>query len=74
MEKANCILVETELFINVFNNNKEWFNDVIDHESNPKNHKFYKETAEFYAELKGVDKESMYWSSLFRYYIFRKIN
>jgi SAM-dependent methyltransferase len=74
MEKANCVLVESELFINIHNLNKDWIHNIINYESNPKNLKFYKEVAEFYADLKGVDKESFYWNSLFRFYVFKKIN
>jgi hypothetical protein len=74
MEKANCVLVETELFINIYNLNKEWFSNIVNYESNPKNLKFYKNVAEFYADLKGVDKEGFYWNSLFRFYIFKKIS
>ena len=74
MEKANCVLVETELFINLYNLNKDWFFNVSGHESNPKNYTFYKKVFEFYSDLKGVDKESFYWNSLFRFYIFKKIN
>lgn len=74
MEKANCILAESELFINLYYLNKEWFSNIINYESNSKNLKFYKDVAEFYGDLKGVDKESFYWSSLFRVYIFKKIS
>lgn len=73
MKKAGCLLVDTDLFVNTYNINSEWFNQVIDHEENPKNKKFYKEVAEFYSELKGADKESRVWNDLYRYYIFKKI-
>jgi hypothetical protein len=58
MEKAGCVLVDTDLFVNLYNINREWFTDVIDHEENPKNKKFYKTVANFYGDLKGADKES----------------
>jgi len=73
MEKANCILVDTDLFVNLYNINKDWFLNVIDHEENPKNKKFYKKVAEFYGDLKGADRESKIWNDIFRYYIFKKI-
>ena len=73
MKKAGCLLVDTDLFVNTYNINSEWFNQVIDHEENPKNKKFYKEVAEFYSELKGADKESRVWNDLYRYFIFKKI-
>ena len=74
MESAGCILVDTDLFANLYNTNKEWFTDVIDHEENPKNKKFYKNVSQFYGDLKGVDKESKIWNDLYRYYVFKKLN
>jgi SAM-dependent methyltransferase len=74
MEKAGCVLVDTDLFANTYNMNKEWFTEVIDHEENPKNKKYYKDVAKFYGDLKGVDKESKIWNDLFRYYTFKKLN
>jgi hypothetical protein len=73
MEKAGCVLVDTDLFVNTYNINKEWFMEVIDHEQNLKNRKFFKDVAEFYGDLKGADKESRIWNELFRFYIFKKI-
>jgi len=74
MEKAGCVLVDTDLFVNLYNINKEWFTDVIDHEENPKNKKFYKTVAQFYSDLKGADKESKIWNDLYRFYVFKKLN
>ena len=73
MSSAGCVLVDTDLFANLYTTNKDWFETVIDHEENPKNKKFYKKLAEFYGELKGPDKESKIWNDLYRYYIFKKI-
>ena len=73
MEKSGCVLVDTDLFVNNYNINREWFTQVIDHEENPKNKKVYKDVAEFYGNLKGEDKESKTWMELSRYYIFKKI-
>ena len=73
MEKAGCVLVDTDLFANIYALNKEWFTTVIDYEENPKNKKFYKSVAQFYSELKGADKESKIWNDLYRFYVFKKI-
>ena len=73
MKKAGCSLVDTDLFVNTFNINSEWFNQAIEHEENPKNKKFYKDVAEFYGELKGAEKEGRLWNDLYRFYIFKKI-
>ena len=74
MEKAGCVLVDTDLFANTYNINREWFTDVIEHEENPKNKKFYQNVGRFYSELKGADKESRIWNDLFRFYVFKKLN
>ena len=73
MEKANCRLVDSDLFGNLYQMNKGWFNDVVPHEENPKNKVFYEDVGKFYGELKGADKESKTYSFLNRYYIFQKM-
>ena len=73
MKKAGCELIDSELFENIFQLNKPYFNNVIKYEENPKNKKVFDEVAEFYQNLTGADKESKNYSFLFRYYIFQKI-
>jgi SAM-dependent methyltransferase len=73
MEKAECQLVETDLFSNLYYINQQYFTQVIEHEENPKNYKFYKKVASFYEDLKGIDKESKVFSFLNRFYIYKKI-
>jgi SAM-dependent methyltransferase len=73
MENAGCQLVETDLFSNLYSINQQYFTQVIEHEENPKNYKFYKKVASFFEELKGIDKESKIFSFLNRYYIYKKI-
>ena len=72
MKKAGCRLVDTDLFANLFQLNKPYFEQVIKYEENPKNKQFYEKIAEFYEELNGADKESRNFSFLYRYYIFQK--
>ena len=73
MKKAGCKLLDTDLFSNIYQYNKPYFNNVIKYEENPKNKQFYEKVAQFYGDLKGADKESKNYSFLFRYYIFQKI-
>jgi len=73
MRKAGCVLVDTDLFVNIFNINREWFSEVIDHEENPKNKKFYSSVGQFYGNLKGAEKEGRIWNDLYRYYVFKKL-
>ena len=72
MEKANCTLIDTELFANVHALNKEWFLKSIEYEAAVPNKKSYKEIQMFFGDLKFIDKESKSYSDLCRYYIFKK--
>ena len=74
MKTSNCELIESNFFLNIYNINKEWFTQVIEHEENEKNKKYYKNVAQFYDNLKGADKESKIWNDLYKYYIFKKIS
>jgi SAM-dependent methyltransferase len=74
MEKAGCVLVDSDLFVNLYNINKEWFMNVIDYEQNPKNKKFYKDVAKFYGDLKGAEKEGRIWNDLYRFYVFKMLS
>ena len=73
MKKAGCMLVDSESFGNIYKLNKPYFTNVIEHEENAKNKKFYEKVAKFYDNLKGADKESKVFSFLNRYYIFKRI-
>lgn len=72
MKEADCKLVDTDLFENLYNLNKPYFSNVINFEENPKNKQFYEKVAGFYEKLTGADKESKDYSFLYRYYVFRK--
>nr|QFG74651.1 MAG: mRNA capping enzyme [Megaviridae environmental sample] len=74
MQKANCRLVDTDLFSNLYHINKDYFMNVIKYEENVKNKQFYEKVAQFYGNLQGADKVSKEWSFLFRYYVFQKMN
>jgi len=73
MKKAGCTLVETDLFSNLYYLNQPYFLNVIHHEENLKNLKVYKDVAEYYGDLKGIDKESRIFTFLNRYYVYQKI-
>uniref|UniRef100_A0A6C0H7I9 mRNA cap 0 methyltransferase domain-containing protein n=1 Tax=viral metagenome TaxID=1070528 RepID=A0A6C0H7I9_9ZZZZ len=74
MEQINCELVDTDLFVNLYNINKEWFTKVIETEENEKNKQVYKKFGQIYGDLKGADKGSIIWNELFRFYVFKKID
>ena len=73
MESIGLKLVETDLFENIYEMNKEYFNTVIQYEENPGNKKFYEKIAEFFKELKGIDKEGKIWNFLSRFYVFQLV-
>ena len=72
LKKAGCVLVETDLFLNLYNINKQYFTDVIQYEQNDKNKKYYSRVSDWFKDLKGPDRESKTYSNLSRYYIFKK--
>jgi hypothetical protein len=74
MKQADCELVETDLFLNSYNINRDWITQVIKYEHNPKNKKQYDEVAAFYGDLQNADKESKIWNELMRFYVFKKVN
>ena len=73
MKKANCRLVESDTFSNLYYLNQQYFTNVIEHEENPRNYKFYKKVAAYYEDLKGIDKESRIFTFLNRYYVYQKM-
>jgi SAM-dependent methyltransferase len=73
MKKANCVLVDSDLFANTYQINKGWMQQVTQTEHNPKNKESYDKLTGFYGNLKDADKESKVWNDLFRYYVFKKI-
>jgi len=73
MDKANCRLIESDTFSNLYTINQPYFTNVIEHEENPKNYQFYKKVAAYYEDLNGVDKESKIFSFFNRYYVYQKV-
>ena len=73
MRKAGCYLIDSDLFRNVYNLNKDWFYKVAPTEENKKNKRYYEKISKFYGKLEGADKESKTYSFLNRFYIFKKI-
>lgn len=71
-KKCDAILVDSDNFENLYTMNRNFFDDVIPTEDNPKNKAYYERIAKFYDNLKASDKESKTFSFLNRYYIFHK--
>ena len=72
MKAAGCRLVDSDLFVNLYEMNKQYFEKVIKYEENPNNRQFFEKIGEFFGDLTGADKESRNFSFLYRYYIFQK--
>ena len=72
-EKCNMRLIDTALFHDLYEINKPFFMDTINHEEHEKNRNFYMKVKKFYDQETPVDKESKIYSDLFRYYIFQKM-
>lgn len=73
-EKCNLELVDTDMFGNQFVVHSNYFKNYAEYESNPKTRKFLMDAAEFYNAKDEVNKASFKFSSLNRYYVFRKMD
>lgn len=69
MDKIGLSLIETDTFKNVFDNHKEYFNNITEHESIPSTKEFLMNVGKYYQE--NLNNFHSY-SFLFRYYIFQK--
>jgi len=72
-KKCNMRLVETNLFENVYNNDKLFFEKYADLETLPTK-KFLMDVKKFYDMNDSVNKASFEMSMLNRYYIFQKMD
>ncbi len=70
LEKCNLELVETDLFENLYNNNKEFLEYGSKNETNI-NRKFFNDVYSFYKDGDLIEKTRIY-SFLNRYYVFKK--
>jgi len=72
-ENVGLKLVDTEMFHNLYDINKDFFMDTINYEENEKNKQFFMKVKSFYNLEKDIDIQSKVYSDLFRYYIFQKV-
>jgi len=71
-EKCNLVLVETDTFENMFNNNRSFLETACQIEEEEKTKKFYNDVYKFYTPSE-INKSSYEYSFLNRYYVFRKV-
>lgn len=71
-EKCQMELVETELFENVYNNYKDFFENAVPFEEDARTRGFFMKVKEFYNMNDSVNRASFDMTKLNRYYIFRK--
>jgi len=71
-EKCNLELVETELFENIYNNHKHFFNEIPEVESNQSSKSYFMTVKEIYDLSDNLNKASFEMSRLNRFYIFHK--
>lgn len=73
-KKCGLVLVETDMFDNLYNSHKDFFFNAAEYESNLDNKGFYMSVKRFYDHTDEENKASFELTKLNRYYIFRKIN
>ena len=71
-EKCNLDLVETELFENIYNNHRHFFNEIPEVESNKDTKSYFMKVKEIYDLTDNLNKASFEMSRLNRFYIFHK--
>ena len=72
-DKCGMVLVETDLFLNIYNNHKSFFEESADNEETIKTKEFYMKVKQFYDMNDKVNVASMKLSQLYRYYVFQKV-
>jgi hypothetical protein len=70
-KKCNMELVETDLFWNIFESQRDNFRDIVKYES-AKTVKYLERTARYYDDSDSVNRASYPITKLNRYYVFRK--
>jgi hypothetical protein len=73
MNDAGCVLIESDSFGSIYDNNKKWFTENINHENDVKKAHYYNTIANFFKDTTSQNRESKKWNNLFRYYVFEKI-
>ena len=71
-EKCNMHLVETDSFNTIYEQQRNFFENVAPKEENSKSRSFFLNSAEFYNMDDSVNKASLEFSKLHKYYIFKK--
>ena len=73
-KKCNLELIESELFENIYYQQKQFFENFVKLDSNSNTKKYLSKVGEFYNLKDEVNKASFELSKLYRYYIFKKIS
>jgi SAM-dependent methyltransferase len=73
-EKANLELIETDLFGTFYELNREFFVNSTKLESVPETNKVFSNVREYYNVSSDLIKNTLKYSKLSRYYVFRKID
>ena len=70
--RCNLNLIESESFYNIYLNKESFFKDVASREENSKSREFFKRISNFYDLENSINKASLEFSKLHKYYIFKK--
>ena len=65
-------LVETELFGNIYNMQKHFFENISQYESKDDTNKYFSNVKEFFDQDKDINKAGLKFSRFHRYFIFKK--
>lgn len=71
-KKCNMHIVETDLFVNVYNNHKDFLENMKNSAVDERDRKRYGEIYNFYNLKEPINKASFEDFKMFRYYVFKK--
>jgi len=71
-EKCNMDLVETSSFYDIYNQKTKFFDEVAPKEENISSKNYFMKISEFYNQEDSVNKASLEFCKLHKYYVFKK--
>ena len=71
-DKCNLDLVETASFFDIYKQKKKFFEDVAPKEENIESKNYFMKISQFYDENDSVNKASLEFCKLHKYYVFKK--
>jgi len=73
-KKCNLELIETDLFLNTYNQQKLFFNEIAELDENKSSKSYFMKIKEYYNQDDEINKVSLKFTKYHRFYIFKRNN